>query len=323
MSTNIEWTDETWNPVRGCSRVSPGCMNCYAERQAIRQSGPLGAYEGLVHIANGHPAWTGKVDFATNHLEDPLHWRAPRRVFVNSMSDLFHENVAEEWIDEIFAVMAACPQHTFQILTKRPERMLDYFLKYAHLDVRGAFIGQHIGKRHLALTGEPVAEWPGLPLPNVWLGVSVENQKYADERIPLLLETPAAVRFISAEPLLDEIVLSHVLNPSREGYYAVAGTAPLYINALRGYSDNGDWRKLDWVIVGGESGPVSRPFRTEWAASLVEQCRDAGVACFVKQLGAHIIQDGERHRKRDKKGGDWHEWPHELRVREFPGVAHG
>lgn len=319
--TNIEWTDTTWNPIRGCSRVSPGCLNCYAERQAIRQSAPGKAYHGLVQITNGRPQWTGKVDFDEERLLEPLSWKTPRRVFVNSMSDLFHDEVTDDQRDHIFAVMALTPQHTYQVLTKRTERMMQYFSGFfdgrvheslAHL--RSAFIGRQAGLVHQARTGMPVLEWSGLPLPNVWLGTSVENQKYADERVPFLLQTLAAVRFISAEPLLGPIDLTSLPSASGIGRYldslSNAGVDPGALISS----------KLDWVICGGESGPGARPCNTEWLESIVNQCREAKTPCFVKQLGSHVIQGGERRKKADRKGGDVDEWPHEIRVREFPEV---
>lgn len=317
MSTNtkIEWTDTTWNPLRGCSRVSEGCRNCYAERQAIRQVN--GAYAGLVHIANGHPSWTGKVSFVEDHLLDPLSWRKPRRVFVNSMSDLFHENVQDEWIDKIFAVMALCPQHTFQILTKRPGRMV------AYLDPACGRIADQVMKMRKEQGGRscvaplphvpPGTEW--WPLSNVWLGVSAENQATANERVPLLLETTAAVRFISAEPLLGPIDLTRLL--VHIGTLALPHGAT--INAISDYYKiNGELRHLDWVIAGAESGPGSRTCDTDWIQSIVWECKLAGVPCFVKQVGSNVVQGGEVRRKKDRKGGDPHEWPHEMRVREFP-----
>src|SRR5690554_696205 len=189
-ATNIEWTDRTWNPTRGCSRVSAGCDNCYAIRQARRQDyGPRevapgvrevtateGAYHGLTRARNGKPDWSGIVEFVPEKLEDPLRWRKPQRVFVDSMSDLFHESLPWAQIERIFEVMQEAERHTFQVLTKRPDNMRQFMERWAFY---------HEG-----------------PLPNVWLGVSVENQKTADERIPILLKTPAAVRFVSYEPAL-------------------------------------------------------------------------------------------------------------------------
>jgi protein gp37 len=281
--TTIEWTDVTWNPTRGCSRVSEGCRECYAERQAHRFEGST--FAGFVQITNGHPQWTGKVELVEEHLEDPLHWRKPRRVFVNSMSDLFHEALSDEAIDQVFAVMALCPQHTFQVLTKRHERMLKWADRYG-LKVR------------------PEVGWP---LRNVWLGVSVEDQKTADERIPLLLQMPVAVRFVSYEPAL----------------------GPVNFNAIPNrWKGNG--AGIDWVIVGGESGPRARPFDLHWALHTVRQCQEAGVACFVKQVGSKPFiseRPGLRYfpfappneyRFHDRKGGDPEEWPEMIRVRQFP-----
>src|SRR5690606_22560010 len=176
--TTIEWTQGTWNPVSGCTRVSPGCDNCYAMRQAHRFSGNCQPYEGLTTIRRGKVDWTGSVRFVPEMLEVPLQ-RKPTTWFVNSMSDLFHESLTNEQIASAFGGMAATPQHTYQILTKRPKRMREWF-------------GWLDGRR---------------PLHNVWLGVSCEDQARADERIPHLLSTPAAVRFVSAEPLLGPIAL--------------------------------------------------------------------------------------------------------------------
>jgi len=248
----IEWTDATWNPVRGCTRVSEGCTRCYAEAVAARFSGPGLPYEGLARSTPGGPRWTGEVRLIEKHLEDPLRWKEPRRIFVNSMSDLFHEKLTDQTIDRIFAVMARCPQHTFQILTKRPERMRAYLSLERQLAIADAWTAQVVGRSpgptDLRFT---VDKWP---LPNVWLGVSVENQAAANERVPLLLETPAAVRFLSCEPLLGPVNLGETLS-------------------------------LDWVICGGESGPRARPMHPDWARGLRNQCVDAGVPFFFKQWG--------------------------------------
>ncbi len=278
-TTGIEWTDATWNPIRGCSRVSDGCRNCYAERQAHRFSGAGQPYEGLTQIVNGHPGWTGKVALAEKHLLDPLKWKPvrtqtetdemagcystrPRRIFVNSMSDLFHPNVPDEWIDRIFAVMAMCPQHTFQVLTKRPERMQAYCTDDSSIRrVIGAaeLIAFRLGATVEGRVWNNPDGFSGICIPNVHLGVSVENQAAADERIPLLLQTPAVVRFISAEPLLGEVILR----------WPFVATDP----------------HLDWVIVGGESGPGARPMHPDWARGLRDQCVAAGVPFFFKQWG--------------------------------------
>lgn len=501
--TGIQWCDATWNPIRGCSRVSEGCRNCYAEVVAARFSGPGQAYEGLARrTSKGEARWTGKIMFVEKHLEDPLRWREPRRIFVNSMSDLFHEDVTDEQIDRIFAVMGLADRHQFQVLTKRPQRMLEYVsepgrccaIARAIARIRnrrprkdlenreakgraprsGRRLPEGIGSRSLqegprgmddssgvpgglgnarreaderlgasggvgssarsdsardydqsperteerqrpvesrtgdvfgtapsragrpsgsedssqGITASEDAHYRGgrsgnpgvattgssgeglggtvrneaegnfgdlLPenlethlawaLPNVWLGVSVENQAAADERIPILLDTPAVVRFISAEPLLGPLDLA-------------------------GYDDGTWWndndvetdKRLDWVIVGGESGAHARPCDVEWIRDIVKQCAEAKVPCFVKQMGKWITGDhtgqgrtgfdtgfvvnrwlledgsvfippviGARAHDRpenaiafgncDGHGGNWIEWPSDLRVREFPAES--
>ncbi len=271
-TTSIEWTDVTWNPIRGCQLVSPGCTNCYAMKQAHRFSGEGMPYEGLTKLGDRGPVWTGEVRLVPELLNDPLKWRKPRRVFVNSMSDLFHEAVPDEFILQVFAVMAICPQHTFQILTKRPQRMLQFFTQPyltspGHDErVRGAVLRR-------AGCGQRVPVWP---LPNVWLGVSVEDQPRADERIPLLVETPAAVRFLSCEPLIAPVNLRPQTGvrkiPDGEG-------------GVDYLDDYADWLyKIDWVIVGGESGPHARPMQPDWARSLRDQCQAAGAKFFMKQM---------------------------------------
>lgn len=290
MSTNtsIEWTDVTWNPTRGCSRVSPGCTNCYAERQARRFAGKNGAYEGLIHSTG---SWNGGITLVEGALDDPYRWRKPRRVFVDSMSDLFHANVPFDFVDKVFETMITNARHTFQILTKRPERMREY--------MRGSD------------TWPRRASIDKLVPSNIWLGVSVENQETADERIPLLLDTPAAVRFLSCEPLLGEIRLDDPIGVDRPSYFYDYG------NFLRDRP-----RDISWVIAGGESGPGARPCVIGHIRSLVKQCQKASVAVFVKQLGAQPVnREGVAHPLRDRKGGDMDEWPPDLRVREFPRVT--
>ena len=273
--TNISWTDMQWNAVSGCSKVSPGCANCYAEALTKRYAGRPG------WPAEFRP-WTpenaaANVVLHPDRLDAPLHWRTPRRIFVNSMSDLFHENVPDEFIDEVLGVTTLAGQHTFQVLTKRPERMLEYF----RTPDRGTRIclaaAPHWSKAPLAAFAEMVGP-EILPLENVHLGVSVENQHWADERIPLLLQTPAAVRFVSCEPLLGPVDLTML----RDGQLdALAGDARTSAGEI--YAGG---RGLDWVICGGESGPHRRPFDLAWARSLRDQCRAAGVAYFFKQTGA-------------------------------------
>jgi protein gp37 len=380
----IEWTDRTWNPVRGCSIVSPGCVNCYAMKQAHRFSGRRlvagsaiagyvdGPYTGLTKRTSAGPQWTGIVRTVESALLEPLSWRKPARVFVNSMSDLFHEDVPDAFIDRVFAVMALAPWHTFQALTKRAERMRDYFSPRGDYTAewyrrvfaivrrwkdegvwtmpKGDRQQYMLGEAHASLTaGAHESRF----LPNVWLGVSCENQEQADKRIPLLLQTPAAVRWVSAEPLLSALDIRDHLTGDSTGH-ETGGPA--------------GWQSgvaLDWVVVGGESGPGARPFDVAWARSIVQQCKAADVPVFVKQLGAapldssmsetrcrgkvHYRQPAGsardvEHREqiargaapaytvepmrvdlRDRKGGDPSEWPEDLRVREYPRVevTHG
>ena len=335
MTTTIEWTDKTWNPVRGCRRVSPGCENCYAERVAHRFSGPGQPYAGLTVLGSKGPRWAGHAVTVPEKLDEPLRWRKPARVFVNSMSDLFHEDVPDSFIAAVFGVMASSPQHTFQVLTKRPERMRKWFARQVGpcewdetreimcdpiediIDAAGrALVGTQSGALERLADDEARFALLRWPLPNVWIGVSVEDQKRADERIPLLLETPAAVRFLSCEPLLRPV----------DPFTVIARWQDRTSHAERQHLPLGR-PLLDWVIVGGESGPGARPFEVEWVRAIVRDCRYAGVACFVKQLGGrpylapHLI-DGAAVlnplRLASPKGGDPAEWPEDLRVREWP-----
>lgn len=328
-TTTIEWTrgddgalGKTWNPLRGCSRVSAGCMNCYAEKVAARfagtdpRTGLQMPYAGLI---DRHGRWNGHVSLVKDHLLDPLRWKKPRKIFVNSMSDLFHENVPDEWIDHIFAVMALAPQHTFQVLTKRPERMRAYFANHS---VENLVRQQTVELQGRGETDFYMDEWP---LPNVWLGVSVENQETADERIPLLIQTPAETRFVSYEPALGPVDFSFWLSqPKRENFE----NDPLAIALARDMIQTGTGdapRAIDWIIIGGESGPGARRFDPAWARSAVQQCKAASVPVFVKQMGSNVVEaemywPGAKHwtDKLNRNGDDPVEWPEDLRVREFP-----
>ncbi len=348
LATKIEWTDVTWSPVTGCDKVSPGCAHCYAETVALRfwptQYRPVlndgsgrtidcvstSHHEQMLADGEARPRQFTDVQTHEDRLDQPLRWRKPRRVFVNSMSDLFHEDVSDAFIERVFAVMALAPKHAFQILTKRAERMRDYMRDPGrHHAVTMAMQGpaeQGGVEDLLPANGTSYPRWPvEWPLSNVWLGVSVENQHFADERIPLLLQTPAAVRFISAEPLLGRVNLA--------GYITEVEPPSPPI--------------LDWVIVGGESGHGARPMEIAWARSIVAQCQAAGVPVFVKQLGADPrdaaaerddmgardvwpagwmpMIAGRRVWRPDLtngKGGDPLEWPADLRVRQFPEQVH-
>lgn len=235
-SSAIEWTDATWNPVTGCTKVSQGCKNCYAERDWTRLSAnPKSVYylRKFTDVAV-HP----------ERLDAPLRWTKPRRIFVNSMSDLFHEDVPGDFIDALLDVIKRCGHlgrgHVFQVLTKRADRMLRFMRHYK-------------------------------PIDNLWLGVSVEDQASADERIPLLLQTPAAVRWISAEPLLGPI--------SFEGRWVEYESPAIHENWLE---------RLNWVVAGGESGPAARPSHPDWFRSLRDQCGAVGTAFFFKQWGEWV-----------------------------------
>lgn len=280
--TKIEWTDATWNPVTGCSRVSAGCKHCYAETFTNRFKGVPGH-----HFERGF-----KVTLRPEMLEIPLRWKKPRRIFVNSLSDLFHAEVPFEFIDSVFTVMAMAPQHTFQILTKRPERMHKYmeeavFRVYDSIMARRRAMGLKDGPT--SPLGKAASEigkkwWP---LENVHLGVSVEDQAAADTRIEILQQTPAAVRFISCEPLLGPVNLYKVQHiPAGNGMDAM-WRDPL--NARNRYGR--EWMAttgIDWVIVGGESGPGSRPMNPEWARLIRDQCAAAGVPFMFKQWGEFV-----------------------------------
>jgi protein gp37 len=289
-NTAIEWADATWQPITGCSVVSPGCTNCYAMRLAGTRLKHHPSRAGLTREVGGHHVWTGETRFNEAELVKPLRWKRPRRVFVCAHGDLFHESVPDEWIDRVFAVMALARQHTFQVLTKRASRMRDY--------CKGPWQPRLIPylkawQKRPAGHGV-ILETANGSLPNVWLGVSVEDQARADERIPDLLATPAAVRWLSCEPLLGPVDLREV--PAAKG-----GTARSLFGPLSGYCPRHFPRKncgcpqmqarLDWIVVGGESGPDARPMHPDWARSLRDQCRVAGKPFFFKQFGEWLHSD--------------------------------
>lgn len=255
MASTIEWTQETWNPVTGCTRVSPGCDNCYMFALYPRLRGMrVPGYEKSPDV----------VTLLPERLSAPLKWPTPRRVFVNSMSDLFHQAVPDEFILRVFQVMRDAAQargHVFQVLTKRPGRAVAWWARHSHLFPQG---------------------WPR----NIWLGTSVENQKYAP-RITVLARVPAAIKFVSVEPLLGPVDLSKWLSVGN----------------------------VQWVIVGGESGPHARPMETRWVEALREQCAQHDVSFFVKQLGRRwaLANDATSH-----KGGDIDEWPERFAIRQYP-----
>ena len=305
-NTGIEWTDATWNPVTGCTKVSPGCDNCYAETLAERFRGVPGH-----HYQNGFD-----LQLRPELLDRPLRWRRSRRIFVNSMSDLFHADVPDEYIAKVFAVMALAHQHTFQLLTKRHGRMRsllngDFRSQVAEEMTELIAAGKKIDGPPIVLdrtdphsdaVRAPGNVWgPAVwPLPNVWLGVSVEDQQWADIRIPALLGTPAAVRFLSMEPLLGPVDLSRLLDPERD----CACSVP----AMEGAGQHAakcpcvTQPEIDWVIVGGESGHGARPMHPNWVRDLRNQCTRASVPFLFKQWGEwqdgsaeHYGQKGEDH----------------------------
>lgn len=285
-TTHIEWTDATWNIVTGCSVVSPGCTNCYAMKLAGTRLQHHPSRAGLTTPSKAGPVWNGQVRFNADWLTQPLHWTRPRMIFVAAHSDLFHEGVTDGQLDQIFEVMALAHWHTFQILTKRPERMRDYLAPLLPDGVSRARRTLNAGD---GPTDPRFVSWP---LPNVWLGVSVEDQARANERVPILLDTPAVVRWISAEPLLGAVNLTRV----RIGEPTAQLGTP-HIDALSGY-----WRgledcpaahrKVDWVVAGGEGGPGARPMHPDWARQLRNQCADADVPFLFKQWGAWGPDDG-------------------------------
>lgn len=306
--TSIQWTNATWNPVRGCTRVSNGCRRCYAEGVAARFSGlhpgtgkPL-AYHGLARQTDNGPRWTGKVVMVPEHLEDPAHWKKPKRIFVNSMSDMFHEKLTNEEIASVFRVMLNVPRHTYQVLTKRAKRMYEWTRWFA--SERGEQLPAHIH-----------------------LGVSAEDQENADARLPYLVKTKARVKFVSVEPQVGPVDLSKWMGPQggmlghcvdiNGDWWHDPGTCPGAVNNCAGCCASG----ISWVIVGGESGHGARPFDVEWARSIVRQCRAGYAAPFVKQLGGAPFDSTGAWDARDVlplHGPDISEWGEDFAIREFP-----
>lgn len=257
MPTKIEWAEETWNPVTGCSPISEGCRNCYAERMSKRLAGRCGYPEDEPF----------RVTLHSDRLDEPLKWKKPRKVFVCSMGDLFHEDVPDEWIDQlVWEIGHTFQKHTFLVLTKRPERMRAWFVK---------------------------AYKENLPYPNIWLGVTAENQQRADERIPILLQIPASLRFVSIEPMLGPVDLTRIIYDRQTVIDSLEG--------LHGWPlPHAEGPKLDWVICGGETGPGARPMHPDWVRSLRDQCQAARTPFFFKSWGDWVSPSqmpGETYRR--------------------------
>lgn len=294
--TKIEWTDATWNVVTGCSAVSPGCTNCYAARLAGGRLRNHPSRQSLVRPTAHGPKWTGQVRFNHYWLDMPLRLQRPRKIFVAAHGDLFHESVPYKWVDRVWSVMSRAPRHVFQVLTKRPERMKNYIVR--HCD--------------------------HAPLRNVWLGVSVEDELRAWERIPVLLETPAAVRFLSLEPLLGPVELDGM---SLEPWPSFVGVHPHHSGTLNVLS--GEWwpgenaiegecagpvtglPAIDWVIAGGESGPRARPMDARWVRYIRDDCIISGTPFFFKQWGGFGPQAGGRL----LDGAEWNQVPQSTATR--------
>lgn len=338
VDSRIEWTDDTWNFIVGCTRVSSGCAHCYAIRDVWRMAhnpNPkiAGPRQGIVEQQpNGQLDWTGKIGVLPDRLAIPLRKQQPTRYFVNSLSDLFHENVPNKLIEQAFGVMAATPRHTYQILTKRPDRMREWVRRETHEGVLSALLHKlpdfGFSSRQFHADVERIGAGFPWPLPNVWLGTSVEDQKAADLRIHDLQATPAAVRFLSCEPLLGPIDFAADRGRlSRQfsetvgvfGYVSAAGPTGANHHPGRCVCQGDDttphkhYREppfkcarclgcggftparplwgIHWVIAGGESGANARPMHPDWARSLRDQCANAGVAFFFKQHGEWLSAD--------------------------------
>ncbi|RHZ96496.1 phage Gp37/Gp68 family protein [Cereibacter sphaeroides] len=326
-TSKIEWTDSTWSPITGCTLASPGCQHCYAADLAATRLSQHPSRSGLTkRNAAGVAAWTGEVRLNTQWLDQPLRWRRPRKVFVCAHADLFHEAVPDEWIDRVFAVMALAPQHTFQVLTKRAARMREYVLGLKCDGARRFVIASAAeqiannfpiwdGNGYRLWDGYAGKEWdvkvtsvlqgPQWPLPNVWLGVSAEDQQRADERIPDLLATPAAIRFVSLEPLLGPVDLTAVQALGRAGWLCpLTGDHKL----SPAHADHRGQR-LDWIIVGSESGRHARPCNVDWVRSIRDQCVSSGVPLLWKQ---HVVA-GKKVALPELDGRVWKEFPNNGR----------
>jgi protein gp37 len=336
-SSNIQWTDDTWNPWRGCTKVGPGCLNCYAEVLTMNRMGG-GRYAKGVPRVRHRPAtfnaplkWNKKslvCDNCHQSFAEPCHHdtdnfcciRCPniatgyhrRRVFSLSLGDWLDDEVPISWLADMLDVIRRCPNLTFQLLTKRPElwnRRVTTALGCMAMKVD--FIGD---KEHW------VARWLNGEAPdNIWLGCSVENQATADERIPKLLQIPAKVRFVSFEPALEAVDFCKAFGCICGGLTAARNGLPR-TDIVCGLCDERQKPLISWVIVGGESGPHARPFDIRWAQSTIAQCKAAGVEALFKQGGSNCWLDGRRLELKDSHGGDLSELPTDLNIRRFPAL---
>jgi protein gp37 len=298
--TGISWTDETANWIVGCTKISSGCTNCYAATAA--NSPRLQQFDQYKGVVDGAGNWNGEITFVPKVLEQLLRSTKKRRVFAPSMSDPFHQGVKDEWLDQFFATVARTPHITYQVLTKRPDRMRQYFWNLKSNE-----------QRYLAITaGVP---WP---LKNLWLGVTVEDQNAADKRIVTLLRRPTHVPFLSLEPMLERIDLRDVefagiILDCLTGCYD-ASNLP-----IPGVPSQGVMEKVNWIIIGGESGKNARPFHLEWADTIIRQCREVGVKVFMKQVGSNAFYRGQPFKTKSRAGSDPTEWPEWAQIQEFPG----
>ena len=310
--TKIAWTDETANWIVGCTKISAGCAHCYASTAA--NSARLQQFDQYKKVVDGNGNWNGHVEFVPKVLDDLLKGKKERRVFAPSMSDPFHPAVNDEWLDQFFATVALTPHITYQVLTKRPERMFEYFdwCERRHSETARPISFCRVDKVEQVcreIENYPHFDIPKWPLPNLHLGVTVENQAAANERIPWLLKTPAAKRFLSVEPLLEQTFLDFIDDPTwRTNPDWHPGLPMGAMLGLKGISQ---------VIIGGESGSNARPFHLEWARSMLHDCRHAGVSFFVKQMGSNPFLDGKPLKLKSRSGADISEWPEDLQVQEF------
>ena len=311
--SKIEWTDATWNPITGCSRVSAGCVHCYAEHLAATR---LKFHPSRKGLTNRRGRWNGEVRLNEQWLDQPMRWKRPQRIFVCAHSDLFYDKIPEAWIDKVFAVMAMSPQHIFQVLTKRPKRMLTYLVQFDEDEAIERVAHQAVEIADSPCAAGIIEDATMIRLPNVWCGVSAENQESFEERYRYLKDVPTAVRWLSLEPLLGPINVRISLPECECGDYRHhhPDDGPCVFNSRRdlahGFTDcrkfRPMWPAVDWVVVGGESGPGYRPMDHDWARSLRDQCSIAQVPFFMKQVA------GKRP------------IPADLMVRQWPGgMAHG